>query len=892
VRRQLIHLALVIGLAASPVLAQSLFFPSRNDFETGFSGAGQFSGAGTRVATGDFDGDGNLDAVVTLEVGTTSLSDPNLQEGILVFRGDGRGLFEQKFTLTVPFNAFAGDVVTGHFDSGSDLDFAVAVEDLNGNQIGTDGGILVFSGDGNFGFTQSMALMAGPAEAGLTGLAAAVLNSIDNWDDLVIVNSASSSFTVFLSPAYPPVTVSTNVCNNPVALDLGNMDAQAAPDLALACDPIAGVDQLQTWLNTGAGVFEFVANKQPIPGSGSLNDPRAIVIVDLNNDGIRDLAVANSFLGEDSPGGSITLMRNSGAGDFGTDEFTNSRTPVGDTPRSIDAADIDGDGDQDLLLANWETHDVSVMEQTATLSATPNFSDQPSYTETFFAAGFQVFDAAFGDLNGDNTPDIVATNANEFTGTVSTFLGGGDDLVQRAIRFAAGTGISLPNALAVADFDGDGIDDFAVANAFNDTVAVFRSTAGDAAPTAPFALRATLSFSANDLPFDVLAADLDSDGDQDLLVLLSPNSGNGQVRVFTNNGSGTFAGAGSLAVGQLPWTMVLADFDGINGDDLAVTNLLDHTVSLFSANSASNALFSSQGTFFTTVDGKITQCSTNNVNDPQDIDCLPSGMGAADFDGNGDMDLAVSNFGDIFSGGTVEIFSGNGAFGFTQTTELFSPDPVSPSESVNHETLRVGDVDGVNGDDIVAIGLAPDDFASVFLNDGAGNLTFSDASDSPFLLPAFDVASPEAPRNTILADLNGDDILDLAVCGISSNNVAVMLGRGDGTFSEDDLRAQAFGSAKEPNAIGYGDFDGDGLGDLLAAGARNDDVTFAPSGMPVRADMNASGRVDGFDLALLGRVFGTSKPGPPYEFDLDLNMDGVIDAFDQTVLALAFGRSF
>ena len=107
-------------------------------------------------------------------------------------------------------------------------------------------------------------------------------------------------------------------------------------------------------------------------------------------------------------------------------------------------------------------------------------------------------------------------------------------------------------------------------------------------------MSSSLGFNLDDLPFDVLAADLDSDGDQDLLVLLSPNNGTGQVRVFTNSGTGTFVGAGTLAVGKLPWTMVLADFDGINGDDLAVTNLLDHTVSLFSANSATNAGFTAE----------------------------------------------------------------------------------------------------------------------------------------------------------------------------------------------------------------------------------------------------------------------------------------------------------
>ena len=526
---------------------------------------------------------------------------------------------------------------------------------------------------------------------------------------------------------------------------------------------------------------------------------------------------------------------------------------------------------------------------------------QPDYAEVFFAAGFDVFDASYADLNNDGTPDIVSTNINEFSGTLSAFLGGGDELVYRAEDYTPPSGTTfLPNAVAVADFNDDGFDDFAVANLFNDTATVFVSTAGDENATTPFTPNAILNFGNLDSPFDILAADLDSDGDQDLLVLLSPPSDSstppvtdpGFVRVFTNSGSATFAAAGDLPVGRLAWGMAMADFDGINGDDLVVTNMLDHTFSLFSANLSTNAGFTFVGTFSTfnpnTGAGTIDDCGTDDaINDPQSRDCLPTGIAAADFDGNGDMDVVVSNFGDAFSGGNLQVFAGNGALGFAHATELSSPDPLLPTDSINHQTVHTADLNDDTFIDVLAVGLFPDDYVSVFMNDGNGNQTFTPSATSPFLVPAMDSA-PRAPSNSALMDINNDDELDLMVGGSFSNNAAVMLGEGDGTFDENALRAQAFGTIKEPNALAFGDFNGDGLTDLLALSSRTDDVSIAWSGMVARSDMDGSGRVDGFDLALLSRLFGTSTN----DFYLDINLDGNIDAMDQAILANAFGQAF
>ncbi len=881
--RKLAILTLSFCATAAPALSQSLFSPVRNDFQAGVTAASALSGAGIRVATGDFNNDGFTDAVVTVEVGEPPASNPSgpEDENVFVFLGDGRGLFTLFKVFALPRGTFAGAVVTGHFNADANLDVAAAVEDVDGTVgAGANGGVIIGFGDGTGDFPTSTTLTGQVAESGLTGIARAKLNG-DNIDDIVIVNSTSNSFTVFLSGSGTFAATNVATCSGPVALALGNLDVTPGIDLAVACDPISGADAVRIF----GGVNGVFTQKITQPNPVTLSDPRDMVIADLNKDGsnIQDIAVLNSSLSKASPAGSITLLRNDGNAIFS--EFTASGVPVGDGPRTIDAGDIDGDGDIDLLVANWITQDISVMQ--ASITGAGNAAN-PNYTETFFAAGFNTFAAAFADLDGRGNLDVVAVNANDFNGTLSAYLGGGNDLVQRAVRFTSSGNIELPNAVAVADFNGDGFQDFALANAFSDTVSVFRSTAGDTSPAAPFALLTTLTFAALDLPFDILAADLDADGDQDLVVLLSPDTGNGKVAVFRNNGTGTFTQAGAnFAVGALPWSMVLADLDNDGIRDLAVTNLLSHTVSLFKG--GASASFTAQASFSSTNGGTCGPA----LSDPQDPDCLPNGIAAGDIDGNGTQDLVVAAFGSIASGGTIQVFSGNGAMGFTHVNELFSVDPVSPPDTINHQFIALRRLDGTTGPpDIVAIGLAPDDFVSVFLNDGTGNTTFTAGPTSPFVFPAIDIPAPDAPRNTLVRDLNSDGFPDIATIGIASNNVGVLLGNGDGTFSSTAARAQAFGTVKEPNALGIGDFNNDGLLDVVVAGARVDDVAILYSGFLRRSDLNGTGRVDGFDLAQLGVLFGIGSSNPAYQFYLDVNMDGTIDGADLTILALAFGSVF
>jgi hypothetical protein len=157
-------------------------------------------------------------------------------------------------------------------------------------------------------------------------------------------------------------------------------------------------------------------------------------------------------------------------------------------------------------------------------------------------------------------------------------------------------------------------------------------------------------------------------------------------------------------------------------------------------------------------------------------------------------------------------------------------------------------------------------------------------------MPAMDFPADFAPRNSLLEDLNADGLPDLAIAGFNSNNVAIGLGAGDGTFDSDVARAQAFGTTISPRAVALCDVNGDNVQDMLAA---SDLFTIAilESGFLKRADVNGSGRVDGFDLAQLSRLFAEPITLPD-DFYLDINLDGEISGIDLTALAAAFGQTF
>ncbi len=365
----------------------------------------------------------------------------------------------------------------------------------------------------------------------------------------------------------------------------------------------------------------------------------------------------------------------------------NSPFAVGTNPFSVAAGDFNGDGIQDLAVANENSNTVTVLLG----NGSGGFA-----AGTPFAAGTQPIGVAVGDFNGDGVADLAVTNHNG--STVTVLLGNGQGVFAPAANSPFTVGTS-PFKLAVGDFNGDGIQDLAVANQGSNTVTVLLGDGSGGfaeAPNSPFTVGTS--------PISVAVGDFNGDGIQDLA---TSNDVDSPVTVLLGNGSGGFTAAGGspFAVGTNPSSVAVGDFNGDGIPDLATANF-SNTVTVLLGNGL--------GGF------------TPAPNSPFAVGSLPYSVAVADFNGDGIPDLVTANSGN----GTVTVLLGNGQGGFT-------PAPNSPF-AVGSQSISVAVTD-FNGDGIDDLAVANYGGASVAVLLGTVTPTISSLSPSstPAGSPAF-----------------------------------------------------------------------------------------------------------------------------------------------------------
>ncbi|HLG93272.1 MAG TPA: VCBS repeat-containing protein, partial [candidate division Zixibacteria bacterium] len=210
---------------------------------------------------------------------------------------------------------------------------------------------------------------------------------------------------------------------------------------------------------------------------------------------------------------------------------------VGNTPASIVAADLDGDGRPDLVVANFGNGTVSVLRNhgDGTFASKVDYSiGLPfSYPKAVFAA----------DFTGDGKPDVSVANSG--THTVRILKNNGDGTLSANVEYGTG---DYPTSVIGTDLNGDGKPDLAVASTFN-TVSVLLNN-GDGT------FRAKVDYGTGIYPTSVIGADLDGDGKADLAVA---NSDDNTVSVLKNNGDGTFAAKVDYGTGSNPLSVFAAD---------------------------------------------------------------------------------------------------------------------------------------------------------------------------------------------------------------------------------------------------------------------------------------------------------------------------------------------
>jgi len=224
----------------------------------------------------------------------------------------------------------------------------------------------------------------------------------------------------------------------------------------------------------------------------------------------------------------------------------------------------------------------------------------------------------------------------------------------------------------------------------------------------------------------------------------------------------------------------------------------------------------------------------------------PSTNEGADFDGDGDMDLAVGSA----HGRFVTVFLGDGAGGLVHHQDLESGNDV--------RGLCALDLEGDGDADLAATSFG-EGHVSVFVNDGAGNFTRS---------RTLNVGG--GVWSCATGDADGDGLIDLFIGLRTSLQVAVLLSNGDGTFRESGRTA----AGGDPWMLAAGDMNGDGNIDIVAINTVTEYV----------AVITGDGRGD---LALAERY---SFPGFPLAVDLgDLDGDGDLDVVTSSFEHAVFG---
>jgi hypothetical protein len=284
-----------------------------------------------------------------------------------------------------------------------------------------------------------------------------------------------------------------------------------------------------------------------------------------------DAGVGSGGVGDAGVGGA-------GIGDAGVGDAGTGGAPAGHAlsfasaksyatrgrPAGVVVADMNGDGHLDIVVTSQSNGASASMWQVNVLLNVGDgtFGAPTSYALTDLDPPY----LAVGDLDGDGKPDVALTIVSGSASfSVDLFLNQGDGtLAAPSSNYVVGS----PQGLVLADVNGDGQNDLVAAlNSYspNPGVAVLLNRGGGA-------FAAARTFSAGAYPSGVVAGDLDHDGRIDLAVISSGNEdgATGNLSVLMNQGGGSFAPAVTYHAGDDLVSVAEADLNGDGQPDLAV----------------------------------------------------------------------------------------------------------------------------------------------------------------------------------------------------------------------------------------------------------------------------------------------------------------------------------
>lgn len=411
-----------------------------------------------------------------------------------------------------------------------------------------------------------------------------------------------------------------------------------------------------------------------------------------------------------------------------------------------------------------------------------------------------------------------------------------------------------PKYTSFGDINGDGVPDLVVSNKGNNVRIEGGESLSVLVNDGSGQFGTAVTFPAGNYPIGSIVADLDGDLDNDVVVgnVWAPSGGLGRdVRVFWNDGDGSFSGPTVLTGNRSPNVYLASDVNGDTFPDIVCTSRHDGSVGVFEG--------SGGGVF-----DEFVSVPTGDTTGP--------GGDTADVDGDGHYDLIIPDLSGPTESLTVLVNDGFGTFVVNQTI------PLSPTEGGCHVASCDVNRDGTADFLLTRPSLGKVD---VFLNDGAGQ--FSSETEIPVV---------GLPKHIEAGDVDGDGYEDAVVVDSINSMAHVLINDHAGGY----VVAESFATHAQPSLYmwsGPDDFDGDGLLDIVLGTDRLDSdliwVYLSSGNLDCRADVDGNGIADVNDISAVIFRLGLEPGDFGYEPSADADTDGSITASDISFVIFRLG---
>ena len=523
-------------------------------------------------------------------------------------------------------------------------------------------------------------------------------------------------------------------------------------------------------------------------------EPVALEISDVDNNGFLDIIVLNSG------NNTFYLYLNQGnyeqhwQGIINTAEFN-----TGETPGCLLLSDINADNFMDIIVGHLSNRFIRIfMGNTDQESGTAIFKEPYDIMVNIQSASIKT-----ADFNGDKIQDlaIAAANYNSVAIMTGKVNSNNEDIgsFNPPVFYDAG---SKPSKIEIADLNSDSIPDLVVLNPINSTVSILKGNAQNNVGTGSFSLMT--HYSIGEYPWDLAIADMNHDSLPDIIIsdimskemhILFSQGSNGQA-------TGLFEESDSYSTTHAPFAFDITDIDHDGISDIVLTEFNENSIKIYKGD---GILPKSTNLF-----------ETANIFDVCD---WPSDITTADFNSDNVNDLAIT----CASSNNVIIMAGQGINGNSDGTFALAAEydlDLGPKSIINL------DIDNNGTKELI---IANNYAGSITILSGNNNI-----SNNEWFINQESIQVCAEPVSLTAVDLNQDGWKDIIVLCQSESVLAILTS--DTIFNFND--PVIYQLEINPHSMSVADLNGDRINDIAIAGKDKDYFIILPGN-------GSTGRGDG-----------------------------------------------